>query len=98
MGFSVQPSGELVYLIGEKEFRIPADLLEPGKHAQNGAPLTKEDDADWLASFSADSAAGEFIWQVSYSVGLSAPEIYEITLLKQPPAAKVTKQMDFKVV
>jgi hypothetical protein len=98
MGFSIQASGEMVYLIGEKEFRIPADLLVPGELIQNGFPLTEDDDADWLASFSADSTEGKFIWEVSYPVGPSAPDIHEVKLLERPPAAKVIEEMIFTAV
>jgi hypothetical protein len=97
MGISIQVSGEALYTVG-KQFRIAADSLKQVSSSQDSSASFKGDGEEWLAKFSVVTDAGEFVWDVRFSIDQSGGKFGDAEI-KSPSSVKdVIDRMVFTVL
>ena len=98
MGFNIKASKGADYSVGELIHHISKDSLVEGKHVQTASKRFKGGDDEWYVPFSAETQAGEVVWNVHYLSGDSIASISSVEQVKCPDEVVVISQPDFEVV
>jgi len=94
----VKPIGEAVFELAGQTYRIAANELKQQIPKKNSSGILKDDADDWSVSFTASNALGEFVWLVSYSLGIAGASLDIDELVEQPAGVEMRSNMGFELI
>lgn len=98
MGCQIQVAQGAVVKVEGRELTIPADQIREVQTVQIGKPAFKEDSETWVKRFEAGTMLGLLVWDVTFSLDLSEPDLEGSRLVSAPAGVEVLEGPEFKVV
>jgi hypothetical protein len=77
----LEQTGTLTYVFEQKTFTIYGEDLIPGASEEITGPQNKEDDAEYLLFFTANTGQGIFTWKVEYTSGFTPSQVGTVELI-----------------